>query len=155
MRVVPGTQTAKQLPHEDTFAPDNLLSRGQEIAVDVDESQAVDIVLEAGEMSLHHVLLVHGSEPNNSEFRRIGFAIRYLPTHVKQLSGLADSATLVRGSDRYGHFRPEPAPQSDFHPDAVAFHAEMLAINDQILYKGTPGKAGGSPSAGGSSVTSK
>jgi non-heme Fe2+,alpha-ketoglutarate-dependent halogenase len=100
MRVVPGTQASKQLPHEDTFAPDNLLSRGQEIAVDVDESQAVDIVLEPGEMSLHHVLLVHGSEPNNSEFRRIGFAIRYLPTHIKQLSGLTDSATLVRGSDR-------------------------------------------------------
>ena len=72
----------QQLPHEDTFAPDNLLSRGQEIAVEVDESQAVDIVLEPGQMSLHHVLLVHGSEPNNSELRRVGFAIRYLPTYV-------------------------------------------------------------------------
>lgn len=155
MRVVPGTQLSKQLPHEDTFAPHNLLSRGQEIAVDVDESQAVDIVLEPGEMSLHHVLLVHGSEPNDSEFRRIGFAIRYLPTHIKQISGLSDSATLVRGTDQYGHFKPEPAPKSDFHPDAVAFHAEMLAINDEILYKGTAGKRGGTPPAGDASVTSK
>jgi non-haem Fe2+, alpha-ketoglutarate-dependent halogenase len=138
MRVMPGTHTLEQLPHEDTFAPDNLLSRGQEIAVEVDESKAVDIVLDPGEMSLHHVLLVHGSEPNQSELRRIGFAIRYLPTHVKQRSGLADSATLVRGSDHYGHFLPEPIPQSDFHPDAVAFHAKMLAINDQILFSGTP-----------------
>jgi len=147
MRVVPGTHTLQQLPHEDTFAPDNLLSRGQEIAVEVDESRAVDIVLEPGQMSLHHVLLVHGSEPNRSGLRRIGFAIRYLPTHVKQLSGLADSATLVRGSDPYGHFLPEPAPQSDFHPDAVAFHAKMLAINDQILYRGTPAQRGGDASS--------
>ncbi len=148
MRVVPGTHKLEQLPHADTFAPDNLLSRGQEIAVEVDESQAVDIVLQPGEMSLHHVLLVHGSEPNDSELRRIGFAIRYLPTHVKQLSGLTDSATLVRGTDRYHHFLPEPPPQSDFHPDALAFHAEMLATNDQILYRGTPAtQSGSSPPA--------
>jgi len=147
MRVVPGTHMLQQLPHEDTFAPDNLLSRGQEIAVEVDESRAVDIVLEPGQMSLHHVLLVHGSEPNNSELRRVGFAIRYLPTHVKQLTALADSATLVRGSDRYHHFLPEPAPQSDFHPDALAFHAKMLATNDQILYQGTPKQDGGASTA--------
>lgn len=146
MRVVPGTHTLQQLPHEDTFAADNLLSRGQEIAVDVDESKAVDVVLEPGQMSLHHVLLVHGSEPNNSELRRVGFAIRYLPTHVRQLTGVADSASLVRGSDHYRHFLPEPVPQSDFHPDALAFHAEMLAANDQILY-GTPAKRGSDPSA--------
>jgi non-haem Fe2+, alpha-ketoglutarate-dependent halogenase len=147
MRVIPGTHTLQQLPHEDTFGPDNLLSRGQEIAVEVDASRAVDIVLEPGQMSLHHVLLVHGSEPNNSELRRVGFAIRYLPTSVKQLTALSDSATLVRGSDHYGHFLPEPAPQSDFHPDALAFHSEMLAINDQILYSGTPAKRGSGGSA--------
>ena len=155
MRVVPGTHTLQQLPHEDTFAPDNLLSRGQEIAVEVDESKAVDIVLEPGQMSLHHVLLVHGSEPNDSDLRRVGFAIRYLPAHVKQLTALTDSATLVRGSDRYRHFLPEPVPQSDFHPDALAFHAEMLAINDQILYRGTPAKRGGDASAADAPATSK
>jgi non-heme Fe2+,alpha-ketoglutarate-dependent halogenase len=154
MRVVPGTHTLQQLPHEDTFAPENLLSRGQEIAVEVDESRAVDIVLEPGQMSLHHVLLVHGSEPNNSELRRIGFAIRYLPTHVKQLTALADTATLVRGSDRYRHFLPEPVPQLDFHPDALAFHAKMLAANDQILYRGTSEKRGGRAS-NASPATSK
>jgi ectoine hydroxylase-related dioxygenase (phytanoyl-CoA dioxygenase family) len=146
MRVVPGTHKLQQLPHDDTFAPDNLLSRGQEIAVEVDESKAVDIVLEPGQISLHHVLLVHGSEPNDSEFRRVGFAIRYLPTQVKQLTALSDSATLVRGSDRYHHFLPEPIPQSDFDPDAVAFHAEMLATNNRILY-GSAAKQGGDASA--------
>lgn len=140
MRVVPGTHTLRQLPHRETFAPDNLLSRGQEIAVNVDESRAVDVVLTPGQMSLHHVLLVHGSEPNSGALRRIGFAIRYVPTYVKQLAEVPDSATLVRGTDEYGHFLLERAPRSDFDPDALAFHSEMLAANDQILYGGTKAK---------------
>jgi non-haem Fe2+, alpha-ketoglutarate-dependent halogenase len=147
MRVVPATHTLQQLPHRDTFAQDNLLSRGQEIAVTVEESRAVDIVLDAGQMSLHHVMLVHGSEPNRSALRRIGFAIRYLPTHVKQLTGVRDSATLVRGTDEYGHFVLEPSPRSDFHPDALAFHAETLTANDQILYNGVRRKPGDDASA--------
>ncbi len=60
MRVVPGSHRTP-VPHVDTFDPDNLLTRGQEVAVEVDESQAADILLQAGEMSLHHVLIVHGS----------------------------------------------------------------------------------------------
>lgn len=140
MRVVPGTHKLSQLPHQDTYAPDNLLSRGQEIAVKVEESQAVDVVLSPGEMSLHHVMLVHGSEPNAGTERRIGFAIRYLPTSVKQLAGIADSATLVRGKDAYEHFSLEPAPRSDFHPEAIAFHARMLEANDRILYRATSGE---------------
>ena len=79
MRVVPGTQTSDQVPHRDTFAEGNLLSRGQEIAVEVDENQAVDVVLRSGEMSLHHVRLFHGSGPNRSLHRRIGYVIRYIP----------------------------------------------------------------------------
>ena len=136
MRVIPATHQLPQLPHRDTFAPDNLLSRGQEIAVEVDETKAVDVVLAPGQMSLHHVLLVHGSEPNRGEQRRVGFAIRYLPTDIEQLTGVRDSATLVRGTDEYRHFLPEPTPLSDFHPDAVAFHSEILAANDQILFRG-------------------
>jgi non-haem Fe2+, alpha-ketoglutarate-dependent halogenase len=140
MRVVPGTHSLRQLPHNETYAPDNLLSRGQEIAVEVDESKAVDIELAPGQMSLHHVLLVHGSEPNASDFRRVGFAIRYVPTYVKQLSEVPDSATLVRGTDEYGYFLHEPAPRADFDPDAVAFHSRVLEANDQILYSGAKNK---------------
>lgn len=52
-----------QLAHRDTFAPNNLLSRGQEISVEVDEREAVALELRVGEMSLHHVRLIHGSDP--------------------------------------------------------------------------------------------
>jgi non-heme Fe2+,alpha-ketoglutarate-dependent halogenase len=136
MRVVPGTHRA-QVPHIDTFAETNMLSRGQEIAVEVNEDEAIDIVLRPGQMSLHHVLIFHGSPPNRAHHPRIGFAIRYVPTHV---SGSSDSATLVRGTDRYGHFAPERRPAADLHPDAVAHHKEVLDRQLQILYRGTGGK---------------
>lgn len=138
MRVIPGTHTMAQAEHRDTFAPDNLLSRGQEIAVDVDEARAVPLTLHPGEMSLHHVRLVHGSDPNPSDRRRIGFAIRYLPTHVRQVVGTTDSATLVRGTDRFGNFEPEQAPDADMSPSAVAFHARITGQHDTILMRGTP-----------------
>jgi ectoine hydroxylase-related dioxygenase (phytanoyl-CoA dioxygenase family) len=86
MKFMPGSHR-EQLEHVDTFDKNNLLSRGQEIAVKVDESKGVDVILKPGQASLHHVLLAHGSEPNKSNDRRIGFAIRYIPTHVRQAVG--------------------------------------------------------------------
>src|SRR5579872_3067720 len=137
MRVIPGTHTLAQAPHRDTFAADNLLSRGQEIEVEVDESQAAMLELAAGEMSLHHVRLIHGSDPNPSDDRRIGFAIRYIPTYVRQVAGSHDSATLVRGADRYHHFEPEQRPDADMSEAAVAYHAAITGAYAQILMRGT------------------
>lgn len=135
MQVVPGTHRA-QVPHEDRFDDANLLSRGQEVAVRVDPASVVDVVLQPGEMSLHHVLLFHGSEPNRSPHPRIGFAIRYVPTHVRQLSPIRDSALLVRGRDDFGHFEPERSPEADLHPDAVARHGASIDRQLRILYAG-------------------
>ena len=134
MRMVPGSH-GEQLAHRDTFAPHNLLSRGQEVAVDVDEARGVDIVLRAGEMSLHDVRMVHGSPPNRSDDRRIGFAIRYIAASVKQLAGERDGAMLVRGVDDYHHFTPERAPETDLSAEAREHHAEALARSAQILYR--------------------
>ncbi len=136
MQVVPGTHHKEQVAHKDTFAENNLLSRGQEIAVEVDPKDVVDVVLQPGEMSLHHVRLFHGSEPNRSAEPRIGFAVRYIPTYIRQTAGQRDSATLVRGFDDYGHFDLEPKPESDFDPDCVAFHKAMLENAEKILYAG-------------------
>ncbi len=136
MRMVPGTHR-EQVAHRDTFAADNLLSRGQEIMVDVDEARAVDIVLHPGEMSLHHVRMFHGSPPNRSDDRRIGYAIRYIPTRIRQVAGERDSASLVRGVDRYGHFDPEEPPAWDLAPEAVARHSAIMKRQGEILYRGT------------------
>jgi hypothetical protein len=138
MRVVPGTHRA-QVPHADTFAKDNLLSRGQEVAVEVDEREAVDIILQPGEMSLHHVLIVHGSEPNRATWPRIGLAVRYVPTHVRQLGGEKDGALPVRGADRFGHFEPELPPEGELHPAALARHKATLDRQLAILYRGAAG----------------
>jgi non-heme Fe2+,alpha-ketoglutarate-dependent halogenase len=136
MAVIPKTHTKDQIPHRDTFDRHNLLTRGQEIAVEVDEREAVPLVLRPGEMSLHHVRLVHGSPPNPSPDRRIGFAIRYIPTSIYQLEG-TDSATLVRGTDRYGHFELEPRPERDMQEDILALHRRLTERAAQILYRGT------------------
>ncbi len=129
LRVVPGTHTAPRLPHRTNGDTTNMLSRGQEIAVEVDEAAAVDIVLRPGEMSIHHVMLVHGSEPNRADHPRIGYAIRYIAGRVEQTADAPDSATLVAGRD-HGHFELEPVPRADFDPEAVAAHAHML--NQQV-----------------------
>lgn len=137
MRVIPGSHLKDQLPHNDTFAGDNLLTRGQEVAVEVDEKQAVDLILSPGEMSLHHVRMVHGSEPNRADYRRIGIAIRYVPTYVRQTAGPKDYAMLVRGVDRYHHFDYEPAPRVDLGDEEVALHKRITEEANRILYRGT------------------
>ena len=137
MRVIPGSHMIDQVPHRDTFSPENLLSRGQEVMVDVDDRQAVMMPLRAGEMSLHHVRLIHGSDPNPSDTRRVGFAIRYIPTHVRQIAGAHDAATLVRGVDRFGHFAAEERPDADMSESALAHHADITGAHAAILMRGT------------------
>jgi non-haem Fe2+, alpha-ketoglutarate-dependent halogenase len=137
MRVIPGTHTMQIVPHKDTFSPDNLLSRGQEIGVKVDEAKAVALELEPGEMSLHHVKLIHGSERNTSAARRIGLAVRYIPTRVRQTAGMVDSAMLVRGHDRFRHFGNEQRPLADLSDAAIAHHAQVTDASSRILMRGT------------------
>ena len=141
MRMLPGSHLLDQLPHVDTFAEHNLLTRGQEVQVEVDESKTVDVALRPGEMSLHHVRIVHGSGPNRGDDRRIALAIRYVPTYVSQISGAKDFATLVRGKDTHHHFELEPAPKVDFGPEELATHAKIAEESFKILYRGT-GRSG-------------
>ena len=136
MQVIPGSHKIDQLPHVDTFHKDNLLSRGQEIAVEVDRSKAVGLALHAGEMSLHHIKLVHGSDANHTEDRRIGLAIRYIPTHVRQTK-VRDAAMLVRGSDKFHNFDYEARPRADLDQGALAAHADSMARQVKALYQGT------------------
>jgi non-haem Fe2+, alpha-ketoglutarate-dependent halogenase len=103
MQVMPGTQKM-QLPQRETYALDNALSRGQEIALEVDESKAVALTLDAGEMSLHHIGIAHGSKANRSDHPRIGIAVRYIAPEVKQKGAERQIVQLVRGRDECGNF---------------------------------------------------
>ena len=75
--------------------------------------------------------------PNRSADRRIGFAIRYIPTHVRQVIGPRDGAALVRGVDEFHNFEPEPAPDADLSPAALAAHRAAAERQAAILYAGT------------------
>lgn len=136
MKVVPESHKKAQVPHRETYGANNLLSRGQEIAVEVNEADAVPVVLSPGQASMHHVLIFHGSEPNRSDDRRIGIAIRYLPTRVRQLGEERDCATLVAGTDRFGNFDLEPRPDADASPAAWEAHRRALEQVNRIIYKG-------------------
>ncbi len=140
MKMIPGSHMLEQLPHVDTLAKDNLLTRGQEIAVEVNESQARHLVLEPGEISLHNIRTIHASEPNRANARRIGVAVRYIAPHVQQVNGEQDSAWLVRGEDRYGHFVHETPPRADMDPAALAEYARIMKLRQDVLYKGVQGR---------------
>ena len=135
MQFAPGTHKLDQIAHRDTFQEHNMLTRGQIVEHEVDEDEAVDVVLQPGEASLHHVRLIHGSGPNNSGDRRIGFAIRYIPTHVKNVVG-RDFAALVRGVDEYGYFDAERRPERDLEPEALAAYEAANASHNAVLYAG-------------------
>ncbi len=139
MRFVPGSHTEVAV-HKDTFADDNLLTRGQEIAVEVDEQDAVDIVLRPGEMSLHHGRLFHASAPNRSTDRRIGLAIRYVSTSMAQIDGARMSATLARGEDRFGHWDLAPSGSGLMEPADLARHKDIRDRRRAVLYRKDAGK---------------
>ena len=114
-----------------------MLTRGQRLVEEFAENGGVAMPLRAGEISLHHVRLYHGSAPNRSTERRIGVAIRYMSADVEK-KGYPESATLVRGSDRNGHFALESRPRGDF--DRAARMAHNRAVRMQVAnnYKPAP-----------------
>lgn len=107
MRVIPGSHRNPMLPHADTYAPQNLLGHGEEVQVDVDEAQAVDLVLRPGEMSLHQNNIIHGSGPFRSGEQRIGFVLRFVTPLLRQ----ADlPITPIRGRTDCPHLPMLSAP---------------------------------------------
>lgn len=123
MRMLPGSHQGGQQDHEKGRADGNLLSNGQQVALEIDENKAIDIVVPSGSVSFHHTHIVHSSGPNNSDDRRIGIGISYIPTRVRFLGEGRVPAALVRGHDEYGHFDPEERPKADLDEGARNFHA--------------------------------
>lgn len=132
------------LPHTDTYDDTNLLSRGQEIAVDVDAADREAIELAPGEFSLHHGLTIHGSGPNASDDRRIGLVFRYVRPDMAREDGGKDPAMLVRGQDAFGNFEHVPAPRANFEPGALALHERIRRDQAAVMMAGAKaGSTGG------------
>jgi len=126
MRVVRGSHRSGRVQHRNSaISEKNLLPSGLEVAREVEEHNATNVVLRSGEMSLHHVNLVHGSNPNYSPGPRLGFAVRYVAPTVRQ--GVAKVPTvLARGEDNEGYFESLDGPPSYTFEEAVAAQADLV-----------------------------
>jgi hypothetical protein len=142
MEFVQGSHRNPILPHDDTFAEDNLLSRGQEIRVKVAPEDRVQIELMPGELSLHHGLTIHGSGPNTSNDRRIGAVVRYLRPEIAQQVGEKDYAMLARGADRQRNFILYAPPTGNFTPESLALYDEIRSAQGKFLMQGTKNDKG-------------
>ena len=126
MRYAPRSHLHGKETHEETFAADNALSRGQVMRPGT-SAESVDVVLDPGQIAIHHCLLAHASGPNRSVERRVGLTVRYLPPEVRVVDGPPLAATLVRGEDPFGHFAPAPPrPVHDLDDAAIAAHRQVL-----------------------------
>lgn len=119
MRMLPGSHTAGTFTHKVTEDDTNVLLQGQTVE-DVDEGRAVMCPLAPGEASFHHGWVLHASMPNRSNDRRIGLNAQFLAPHVRQLKHDNDTALLVRGADRFGHWGADRPAEADFAPAAMA-----------------------------------
>ena len=126
LQVLPGSHLGELMPQNETFAPDNMLSRGQEIAVEIDPARTISLELEPGEFSLHHIGLAHGSGPNTSATPRIGLAVRYIAPQVKQTGASRDMVVLARGQDNYGHFDLVTPPTREWGLDENSLQRQSL-----------------------------
>ncbi len=127
MRALPGSHRWGAFEHDDRPDPMNMIRRGQGISGRFDHEVGQAMPVMAGQMSLHHTDLVHASGPNDSDDRRIGYAISYIPAHVRPTGDIRPSALCVRGRD-HGHFVPEARLGQALSAQAQAAHAEALAL---------------------------
>lgn len=112
MRVIPGTHTTELKEMKPNTETPNVLSSGMDRDL-VEEERAVDCVLAAGGVSVHHPNLIHGSNANHSPLRRCGLTIRYIPTSTRILtqSERWPSAFLLRGEAVPGVNAYNPRPR--------------------------------------------
>lgn len=108
LRVIPGSHTGELAAMREVTDVETVL--GKEIAAPVDDSRAVDIVLEPGDIEVHHPNIVHGSNANASPHRRCGLTIRYIPTSTRIVSAEQPypSAFHLRGDPGVNVYQPLP-----------------------------------------------
>ena len=125
--------------HNEKFNEGNLLTRGQTVE-EVPVSELKPVELKAGQMSLHHPRIVHGSGINNSNDRRIGFVIQsYIGTNVKQMLG-KNSVQVARGIDYYNYHMKINRPITLMNQNDIKIKkAENDNLRD-IFYKGSEKK---------------
>ena len=125
--------------HNEKFDKGNLLTRGQTVE-NVPENEIELVELKAGQMSLHHPRIVHGSGINKSNDRRIGFVIQsYIGTNVRQTLG-KNSVQLARGKDNFRYHKLIKRTKSLMTVENIALRNKENKYLQEIFYKGAKQK---------------
>jgi len=139
MRMWSGSHKDKLKKHDEKFNEGNLLTRGQTVE-NVPKEKTTPLILEAGQMSLHHPTVVHGSELNKSNDRRIGFVIQsYIGTNVKQVLG-KNSVQLARGVDKFNYHEMIGRPRNLLDTEDIKLKKQENDNLQEIFYKGSDKK---------------
>ncbi len=134
MRMWPGTHKDKLKEHSDTFNKNNLLTRGQTIQ-NVPLKHTIANKLKPGQLSLHHPKIVHGSGPNKSNSRRIGFVIQsYIGTDVNQTIGKV-YVQQARGKDTFKYHEYAKRPVELMDKEDIEFKKKANEELSKIFYK--------------------
>ena len=94
------------------------MQQGQN-ALNVPVEKAVNAILKAGQVVLHHESVVHGSGPNHANHARIGFSIHYIAPHVRETRFDGASAMLLRGENIGNNWGIDPEPTVDYDPVCI------------------------------------
>jgi len=134
MRMWSGSHKEKIKDHKDTYDENNLLTRGQTVQ-NVPIEKTTPNILKAGQLSLHHPMIVHGSGPNKSNQRRIGFVIQsYIGTNVDQVLGKI-FVQQARGKDTFKYHEYAKRPVDLMSKKDIEFKNKANEELAKIFYK--------------------
>ncbi len=110
MRFIPRSHLHGAIDYQRMDDPNAVLNLKTENPASYGEPP-VDVTLKAGQFSMHCDLLLHGSEPNESDRRRCGLTLRYAAAEVTAYHDWHHKGVLVRGQDPSDNWANPPAPR--------------------------------------------
>ena len=139
MQMWPRSHKKNLIHHTEKFDENNLLTRGQTIEnVSLEETEPV--VLETGQMSLHHPTVIHGSGLNKSNDRRIGFVVQsYIGSNVNQVLGKM-YVQKARGEDTHKFHKYSDIPQALMTEENILSWNKANNELSKIFYSGAKKK---------------
>ena len=133
MRMWSGSHKEKIKEHKDTFNENNLLTRGQTVQ-NIPLEDTTPNILKAGQLSLHHPMIVHGSGSNKSNTRRIGFVIQsYIGTNVNQVIGKV-YVQQARGKDNFKYHEHTKRPSELMSKEGINIRIKANNELSKIFY---------------------
>ena len=139
MKMWSGSHKKSIQKHSQKFNENNLLTRGQTIE-NVPIEETTSVILKAGQMSLHHPTIVHGSGLNKTEDRRIGFVVQsYIGSNVEQILGKM-YVQQARGIDEFKYHEHTKRPVELMSQNDIKTRKKANEELSKIFYSGSKQK---------------